>query len=196
MKATNRIIINYFLRLLLEKMLDDKVAEELDSRWLKIYDKEQLKAIITWLYLDKVPANIDIENMDNQKLLETIGDEYHLLNYFIEQLAKELSAFKNPTSESVMEILTQLGQETHYLASKPLESWNAYDRSNYQGLCYKAGAAIPVYGVYDADAKEQDKYSFTLPSKLFSSSREALQHISDLVQSGQFEENELKIMAL
>jgi len=39
----------------------------------------------------------------------------------------------------VWEVLSQLGHHTHYLASKPIKSWDEYDRSNYKSLRRKAG---------------------------------------------------------
>jgi len=41
--------------------------------------------------------------------------------------------------DEVWEVLSQLGHYTHYLASKPIETWDEYDRSNYKALRRKAG---------------------------------------------------------
>mgnify|MGYP007033642436 FL=1 len=41
--------------------------------------------------------------------------------------------------KEVWEVLSQLGHRTHYLASKPIELWDEYDRSNYKSLRRKAG---------------------------------------------------------
>lgn len=45
----------------------------------------------------------------------------------------------NICPDEVWEVLSQLGHHTHYLASKPIELWDEYDRSNYRSLRKKAG---------------------------------------------------------
>ena len=41
--------------------------------------------------------------------------------------------------EQVHKTLSQLGRYTHYLATKPLEEWDEYDKSNYKSMLKKAG---------------------------------------------------------
>ncbi len=195
MKSKKRIIIHYFLRMLQQKMQSDKV-ETVNPVWLKIYNKEELKGIVKWLFIQKVPEEMDLDNMDEEELLETIGDEYHMLGYLLYSMDEELKAFENPTPQKVWELLEQLGMETHYLATKVKAHWDEYDLSNYQALARKAGNPIPHYGVYDANVKEEDKYIVTLPGNLYQSHSEALQFLSELVEKGQFEESELKVMML
>ena len=195
MKSKKRIIIHYFLRTLQQKMQSDKV-ESVNPVWLKIYNKQEMKGIVKWLFMQKVPQEMDLDNMDEEELLETIGDEDHMLSYFLHTMDEELKAYENPTPQKVWELLEHLGQETHYLASKIKADWDAYDLSNYQALARKAGNPIPLYGVFDADVKEDDKYVVTLPDTLYESQLKAVEFISEIVEKGQFEENELKVMML
>lgn len=196
MKSKKRIVIQYFLRSLQDKMQWDDNVDAISTKWLKIYNKQELKSIVKWLFMQKVPQEMDLDTMDEEELLGTIGDEYHILSYLLHEMDQELIAFENPTEQSVSELLEQLTHQTHYLASKPITEWDGYDLSNYQSLARKAGNPIPLYGVFDADVTEEQKYLVTLPGNLYHSQEEALQLLSSLVKKKQFEENEMKVMML
>lgn len=196
MKSKKRIVINYFLHSLQDKMQWDDNVDAISQKWLKIYNKQELKKMLKWLFMQKVPKEIDLDTMDEEELLNAIGDEYHILCYLLHEMEQELEAFENPSPQRVWEVLEQLGQETHYLATKVKAHWDEYDRSNYKALAAKAGYPIPLYGVFDADVKEEDKYVVTLPDTLYKSQDEALQFISEIVEKGQIQENELKVMML
>lgn len=195
-KSKQRIVIGYFLRSLQDKMQWEDNVAPISQKWLKIFTKEELKRIVTWLFMQQVPEEVNIETMTEDELLATIGDEYHVLGYLIDSLEEELKAFENPTPINVWNVLEQLGQETHYLATKVKAHWDDYDVSNYQSLAYKAGHPIPVYGIYDAEVKDEDRYVVTLPDTLFSSRESASEFLATLLKTEKFTENELKIMML
>lgn len=196
MKSKKRIVIQYFLRCLQDKMQWDDNVDAINAKWLKIYNKQELKSIVKWLFMQNVPQEMDLDTMDEEELLGTIGDEYHMLGYLLHEMDQELIAFENPTQQSVWELLEQLAHQTHYLASKPINEWDAYDLSNYQSLARKAGNPIPLYGVFDANVTQEDKYLVTLPGTLYQSEEEALQLLSNLVKKEQFNETEMKVMML
>lgn len=196
MKTKRRLVIQYFLRCLQDKMQWEDNVDDISQKWLKIYNKEELKEVVKWLFMQKVPEEMDLDKMDEEELLQTISDEYHMLGYLLFQMDEELKAFENPTEQSLEQVLQQLASETHYLASKPIQTWDGYDLSNYQSLLRKAGFPVPLYGVYDVDVKDEDRYTVTLPNNLYESHRKALTFLSELVEQGQFEDHELKIMML
>ena len=67
-----------------------------------------------------------------------MSDNYdHLLATILNHC--EVKETDHIDSNEVWEVLSQLGHYTHYLASKPTESWDEYDRSNYKALRKKAG---------------------------------------------------------
>lgn len=77
------------------------------------------------------------------------------------------------TATDVQFMLDHLGLPTHYLASKPIDLWDEYDRSNYYSLERKATRRIRrVYGYYSKDIMECDKYLVTSPPVQFFSSKE------------------------
>lgn len=49
----------------------------------------------------------------------------------------------------VHELLDQLGLHTHYLADKPIDSWDEYDYSNYRSLQIKGGKIRRMYAILD-----------------------------------------------
>lgn len=196
MKSKRRIIMTYFLRSLQDKLQWEDNVEPISEKWLRIYSKKELKEVVKWLFMQKIPEDMDLDKMDEEELLATIGDEFHLLGHLLSEMEEEVKAFENPTPQRLDELLEQLSSESHYLATKPIATWDEYDLSNYQALFRKAGMSAPLYGVYDADVKQDDRYTVTLPSHLYESQQEALKHLSELVEKGQFEEHQLQIMSL
>lgn len=77
------------------------------------------------------------------------------------------------TSTDVQFMLEHLHLRTHYLASKPIDLWDEYDRSNYYSLERKATRRIRrVYAYYSQDVEEKDKYIVTSPTAKFFQSKE------------------------
>ncbi|MDD2987124.1 hypothetical protein [Flavobacterium sp.] len=196
MKSKRRIIMTYFLRSLQDKLQWEDNVEPISEKWLRIYSKQELQEVVKWLFMQKIPEDMDLDKMDEEELLETIGDEFHLLGHLLSEMEEEVKAFENPTPQRLDELLEQLSSESHYLATKPIATWDDYDLSNYQALFRKAGMSVPLFGVYDADVKQDDRYTVTLPSHLYESQQEALKHLSELVEKGQFEEHQLQVMSL
>lgn len=195
-KQKQRLIIQIFLKALQEQMQNRSVVEA-NPIWLKIFNKDDLKTMVRWLYMNQIPERLDIEKMKEEELLDEIADDYHVLSYLLEQREKELECFFKPTPESILLTLDQLGLSTHILMNKPIEKWTKYDTSTYQKLYRKAGMPIPLFGVYDADVKEEDKY-FTIPpmSALFEAESEAQKYFKRVITKSKHSKEELKIVML
>lgn len=195
-KTKRRLVVQYFLRKLKQRMETDKV-NQMDAVWLNIYTKDDLMDIVKWLYVPTVPERIKFDEMDKEELLEAIGDDFHILSYEIEQARLELHENTKITPQSVFNILEQLGQESHYLRDKPIAEWDEYDYSNYRVLSHKAGNPIPVFGIYDSSVSEEDKYFVTTPPpKFFTTEEEAIQALSEMIKTGQLKKGEAKVMML
>lgn len=196
MKAKRRFVIQYFLRTLQLKMQSRKNPEEINPVFLKIYDKEELKGIVKWVFNQKIPEGMDVDKMDEEELLESISNEEYILGYLLSQLEDELQASSIITDESVLKTLEQLGLHTHYLARKPLEQWEEYDHANYRALSLKAGKFLPLYGIYSWDVDQQDKY-LTIPGRIYDTECEAQEMLSKFfTEEGQFHDGDLKVMRL
>ena len=147
MNAKQRLIVHYFLRSMQLRMQFDKVVE-INPVWAKIYDASELQNIIKRLFMNAIPEDVKLDEMSNLQLLDLIGDDYHILCHFVEELETELEATLKPTPQSVGKTLAQLGLETHYLGNKPIENWDNYDHGNYSGLVKKSGVSLPLYGIF------------------------------------------------
>jgi hypothetical protein len=87
--------------------------------------------------------------------------------------------------------------EMHYLATKRVEAWDEYDRSNYHSILRKTGKTKRVFALYFSEVKEEDKYKVTTPpSLLFDTSKEAKEELERLIQEEKFKAGELKILPL
>ncbi len=101
---------------------------------------------------------------------------------FEEQLAILTHYCKPPLPDSdemiqqdVQFLLDFLNLNTHYLSSKPIETWDEYDYSNYKSLRLKATSHLRrVYALYSSSVKEEDKYRLdSPPGKYFESRKKA-----------------------
>lgn len=195
MKAKQRLITLYFLRSMQLKMQSDKVVE-INPVWTKIYDHSELKEIVKRLYLKATPENEKLDEMSSHELLDLIGDDYHILCQFIEELEKDLDASLHPTPKSVGDVLSQLRHETHYLGSKPIKDWDKYDHANYKSLMQKAGASLPLYGIFPKTMDSKAKYITPLIGKYHPTERQAKSALSLLGSTLKIAEGELQILHL
>ncbi len=195
MRTKDRIIIQYFLRVLQIVMQSNDILSEINPVWLKFCSKEELRKIVEWLHLQKIPEGMDLDNMDGQDLLDAIDDEYLILQYFIAKLTEELEAAVNPDDESVLQTMKQLGMETHYLVTKPVGHWDKYDFANYKGLSVRAGNPVPFYGIFNTEVKEEEKY-FANPVELHGTEWEAQSALFFLCYNNLAEGEKLKIMII
>jgi hypothetical protein len=195
-KTKRRLVVQYFLRKLQQRMEADKV-NTMDTVFLSIYTKDELMDIIRWSYAPTVPQWIQYDKMSEEELLNAIGDEFYILSFEIEQARLDLHQTMKVTPKRVFDTLVQLGLETHYLMQKPIAEWDEYDYANYRALSHKAGNPTPVFGIYDSSVNEEDKYFVTTPPpKFFNTEREAMDTLTEMIKSGQLKEGEAKVMML
>lgn len=195
-KTKRRLVVQYFLRKLQQRMEADKV-NTMDAVFLSIYTKDELMDIVRWAYAPTVPQWIKFDQMNEEELLEAIGDEFYILSYEIEQGRLDLHQTMKFTPKRVFDTLVQLGLETHYLMQKPIAEWDEYDSANYRALSHKAGNPTPVFGIYDSAVREEEKYFVTTPPpKFFNTEREAMDTLAELIKSGQLKEGEAKVIML
>lgn len=157
MKTQDRLIVQWISKQLLKRMEADKMVS-IDPVWCKIYNHAELIEIIKWLFMDQYEDQTSLQQMSDMELLSEIGDDIHMITYFIEQKQNELNLQLNPTKKSVAKLFTLLGMETHYLNCKSLTSWDQYDYNNFKALQRKAGIGEPVYGIFLSSMNPNDKY--------------------------------------
>ena len=133
---------------------------------------------------------------DAKDILEAIGDQRFILCYIIGQWEKEMECHGRLSEKKTKETLCKLGLENHYLAQKPISAWDKYDKNNYRALLTKGQKKSKMYGIFDVNVKEEDKYTCTSPARAFPTKWEAEIMLCILIAQGGFLEGELKIMAL
>ena len=188
-----RLLILYFLTTLYQKMGEhtDGYSETL----VNLLNHEDFKNTLHWLYKSNIPKEFgNIQKMDTGEMLDAIGGETHILSFYIDYWKNKTIDVVTPVK--VYDVLTQLQLETHYLMTKILADWDEYDYSNFRALCNKAGIAETLYGIFDAEVSEEDKYIVTSQAKPYRTRWEAEAKLTELVSTGRFRENELKIMSL
>ncbi len=83
------------------------------------------------------------------------------------------------SQEDVKYLLHFLGQHSHYLVEKAIESWDEYDFSNYNSLKRKATSRIKgVFAHFNKNVEEKDKYTtLHTPTKFYDTKEEALEAV-------------------
>lgn len=158
MKTKDRLIVQWLSRLLLKKMEADKTVS-IDPVWANIYSRLELIAIVKWLFMDQYEDETRLEQMSVEDLLCEIGDDFHMVSYFIEQKQKQLELQLHPTAESVTSFFSSIGLESHYLNCKYLKHWDQYDFNNFKTLQRKAGLGEPVFGIFLSTMDSKDRYT-------------------------------------
>lgn len=193
MKRKHRIIMQYFLKMLHESMVNRK-ENHANPFWLMIFEPEELKIIIRWLKSEQIPEGID--TMGDRELLAVIGDDRHFLSYLLAQMEMEFNHAITPTKESVFETLKQLEMESHCLTTIPLELWDEYDKRIYQTLCVKAGHPTPFYGIFKTVKEQEDRKIVNLIGKIYDSKEDVKEILSALLNDEAFQGSNLEIMVL
>ena len=118
-------------------------------------------------------------------------------SHFVETISSycEVKIDDKVDPKEVWEVLSQLSLHTHYLASKPIAKWNAYDLSNYRALMIKSGKLKKVYGVYNT-AVTQDNVAVVdqHPNFFFDSREKAEAVMQELIADGAFQASEVQVL--
>lgn len=195
MNAKIRVTLHYFLSVL-EKRLSVEKQERVNPIFLQIFSKDELLEILSWLYGGNIPQTYNQLEMSCEEILDAIASERSILLYIVQLWDKEKEKDYVEDNNNVHATLAQLGLQTHYLADKPIPDWDEYDRSNFKSLLKKAGKFTPRFGIFDANVKEEDKYSCSSPAKRYDTQWEAQMMLALLIAEGGFCEGELKVMEL
>ena len=135
MNITDKQVLLYFLKQYLQESSQRKQTH-LDDFFSNFFLKEELIDIIKWKVKDHNQTSINLEKASHEELLSNVGGNTNILAFFIDKLVNNTIDY-SPTE--VFNTLSQLGRHTHYLASKPLNTWDEYDFSNYRSMLVKAG---------------------------------------------------------
>lgn len=193
MNITTQLVLQHFLAGLLEQLKNSKV-HELDGFFNHFFTKKEVIEMLKFTYENDKEMPFDHRKYTKTQLLAFLSNA-DVLYYFLEQWYKEITQKKAITAIEVIRTLEQLGHQTHYLAFKAIQFWDAYDYSNYESLCKKAGKVKTVYGIYDAHIKAEDVEQVTThPKRFYESYQKAQDQIKELIACKAFTKDELQIL--
>ena len=117
----------------------------------------------------------EIELAINQTNELSLDDKYVILANYCKTYGDDATCIQ----EDVKFMLYFLGQHSHYLCTKPIESWDEYDFSNYNSLKRKATSRIKgVFAHFNNNVEEKDKYNTEhTPTKFYDTKEEALEAV-------------------
>lgn len=185
----------FFLKYLL-KVLRKQKDGELNALFKNLFSRKELIDILEYLYLDGLD-DYNIEKMSDTELLELIGNDISILEFYIQQFEKCLTETPELSHSEISKFFERTNNENHYLYSKPIEQWDEYDRSNYYSLLFKTGTTKRVFAIFTSEVEEKDKYVVTTqPSFFFDTKEEATGELKRIINQEKFKEEDLKIMAL
>lgn len=196
MNITTRAVFRHFLQKLRLDLSDPKVVS-IDPFFQSFFTTYELRDIVSSMFGVQELEELEVDTLNKEKLLDTIGDDAVILNYFLERWEDELIQQSAMNKRSVEDTLFQLNLDTHYLGRKDLDMWDAYDLNNFRSLQVKAGRICRVYGIYDATVEEADADDATSPMQRFFESKElARAAMQEMIVRGPFQEDELHILSL
>jgi len=180
MNIKERKLIVYFLKIQLDTLLNNK-NKNLSPVFQDFFSRAELIEILEHSHFDQDLEKRQIENLENSELLELIGDDYSILQYYIEKIESGITATPTLSKIEIQEFFERTGNETHYLYEKPRNEWDEYDRSNYYSLLWKHGKTKRVFAIYTSDVEEKDKYLVTTkPTYFFDTEKEAEQELENV----------------
>ncbi|CAL2093254.1 conserved protein of unknown function [Tenacibaculum sp. 190524A02b] len=191
-KERKRIL--YFLETLMvniESVEEDTVNPE----FLNLFSRKELVDMVLWLHTN-YDKSILTEKTDAE-LLTSLSDDANVLAYVIEKWKADTIRTPTLSQEEVHEFFDHFNLWSHYLKSKPVESWDAYDVSNYYSILYRHGKTRRVFAIFTTDVRDEDKYVVTTePSYFFDTEEEAQEEIQRCIEQENFTEGDLKVLPL
>ena len=180
----------------LEHYYENHSKEERSKELLKLFTDTEIRELILWLY-PKTYTKEELGTIERAKLLESITSNKVLLWWVAVQLEKSIISSAEFSQNEANEFFSITQNEIHYLASKPIETWDSYDFANYQNLLRKSGNGKLVYAIFTADVAEKDKYMVTTkPNFFFDTKEEAEQEMERYYREDQCKKGSLKVMSL
>jgi len=195
MKLREQKHMLFFLQAL-EKEWEKRENPLISDELIQYLTRDELEDIIIWLYPKIQKAEILTSKKDTE-LLNLINENINILRWVIHLVEHSLTQLPKFEQKEISEFFKRTENKIHYLASKPVENWDTYDKSNYYALLAKTGTTKRVYAIFTSDVKEEDKYIVTTqPSYFFDTKEEAEEEMERCYEQGLNKWDSLKVMSL
>ena len=157
--------------------------------------REELIQILQFIYSENLDDYMRVDTMTNKELLDFIQTDYQIISYYLSQWNQYREENEILNQENIDEVLDRLELGHHYLARLDFKDWNEYDISNYRATQYKRGCIQMVFGIYDAEIKQEDVYEVTTPPKRFFDTLHLAQNArKTLYESAKFSKDEIHVL--
>ena len=98
-----------------------------------LFTDEQLKEILLWIYPEVWKTN-KVAFMPREQVINNLESDYNVLSWMIHKATSKYELLSKCNQETVNLFFEITQQQQHYLALKPVYTWDAYDHSNYKSL--------------------------------------------------------------
>lgn len=184
---------------MLESLIKKQTFPALSDELLEFFSDEELRQVIRHHHSDSWSSKeiASLKDLKRPALIEFILSDYALVLWTIKSIQKSMTATPNYEQGAIDEFFSHTSNEMHYLASKPVDSWDEYDKSNYRYLLIRTGTTKRVFGIYSSAVKAEDVYIVTTkPSYYFDTEEEAKAEIEKLVTTGSHTKGNLVVHSL
>ena len=134
MNLKTQKLILYFLKQYNSEMKNNKKQ---NTFFEDFFNRKELLDIIDHKYGVECFKKTDTENFSEKELFSLIRFDFIFLSYLIEKIEANMDAFPNVTQDSVIDFFKSVHFDLHYLATKPVENWDVFDRNCYHILQFR-----------------------------------------------------------
>ncbi len=110
MNENKTALLKIFSAVLKERSKTEPQYQSISPEMVKYFSRKELIEIITHIYDDDVPSEHNIAEMENEELLQLIGDNFSIISYVMSRWSKEISQL--PTLQQWMHSRVHSASET------------------------------------------------------------------------------------
>lgn len=193
LREQKRLLV--YLEMLVEKM-SQEVNIGIHPKITKYLAFEDLIDIVLWTHPNTYRKEL-LSLKSKEELINLIEIDVNILLYTIAKIEKSMTNYVKYSPSEVSTFFKKTQNEIHYLASKPADDWDEYDKANYHSLLSKTGTAKIVYGVFTDKVLSENVYAVTTkPSYFFDSKEEAEAEIDNIIKEEKFKRDDLTVHKL
>ncbi|MET3536756.1 hypothetical protein [Chryseobacterium limigenitum] len=91
MKENKTALLKIFSTVLKDRVKSEPQYQSISTEMLKFFSRKELIEIITHNYEGEVPSEFNFVEMENNELLQLIGDDFKIISYVMSRWSKEVS---------------------------------------------------------------------------------------------------------
>ncbi|HAO07994.1 MAG TPA: hypothetical protein DCQ50_13665 [Chryseobacterium sp.] len=122
MNENKTALLKIFSTVLKDRVKSEPQYQSISTEMVKHFSRKELIEIITHNFEDEVPSEFNLVEMENNELLQLIGDDFKIISYVMSRWSKEVSQL--PTLQEWMHFKVHPApeKESEETASENLEN--------------------------------------------------------------------------